>query len=42
MENNGKYIDGYWQGKMINGYPASYFDNDKFQFPFEKKMKIQK
>ena len=23
----GKWVDGYWNGSLVDGYPASYFDS---------------
>jgi hypothetical protein len=29
--------DGYWIGKLKDGYPESYFDeNGKFRFPWDR------
>jgi len=33
------WVDGYWQGKTVNGYPSSYFDNGKLEYPWEKDIK---
>ena len=39
MGNDGYWQDGYWHGKMIDGYPASYFSSGKFEYPWEKSYK---
>lgn len=33
--------NGYWTGPMINGYPASYYDDGFFQYPWEKAIALQ-
>ena len=32
------WVDGYWNGKMVNGYPATYFSNGHFEYPWEKNV----
>ena len=34
--------DGYWTGKMIDGYPETYFENDRFEYPWQKKTSLPK
>jgi len=33
------WVDGYWQGKMRDGYPESYFESGRFEYPWEKNVK---
>ena len=36
--NTGQWKDGYWNGPLVNGYPATYFDeNNRFSYPWESK-----
>lgn len=31
--------DGYWTGRLKDGYPESYFDDEgRFSFPWEKDL----
>jgi len=34
----GKWVDGYWNGSLVDGYPASYFDSGRFEFPWESQI----
>jgi len=35
------WVDGYWTGWLIDGYPETYFDNDRFEFPWEKGLSLE-
>jgi len=30
------WVDGYWRVSMVDGYPATYCENGKLEFPWEK------
>lgn len=30
------WVDGYWTGRLVDGYPETYFDNGRFEYPWEK------
>lgn len=32
------WVDGYWKCPLQDGYPPSYFNEGKFQFPWEKDL----
>jgi hypothetical protein len=34
-----EWEDGYWKGKQVDGYPETYFDNDTFEYPWQKNVK---
>jgi hypothetical protein len=36
--NDGYWEDGYWKGKLKDGYPLTYFEDDTFRYPFQNEL----